>query len=123
VLPLAACRIAAAAVDLVPVAAVDVVHLVVVEIVLVVDRDVSAAVPITISPAAAPGRAQRNPGAESERAVIRRRVIGIWISRRAIDIARSVLRNVDNLGIGRLNYDHWRAIHHFGLDCLLSARL
>jgi hypothetical protein len=98
-----------------------------VELVFVVDVDI-AVVPITIAPIAASPRAQgksrRTPGKPHTRVVagIGIRIIRIRRRRRPINNCRVVGRNINDIGLSGLNYDHLlAALHGLGLDYLLLA--
>ena len=120
-LPIAtAAGIPPTAVDLVSIAAVDV--RVAIEIIIVVDGDIAAAVPVAISPGTAPGGSKGETGPKRQCSVARRIGVGIGICRRPVNHGRTVLRNVDHLGIGRLDNDDLLVIDSLRLDLLLLCR-
>ena len=108
-------------IDIVSVAAgVDVVS---VEIVAVVDGYVAAAVPVTVAPTASPRSAHRDAGSESKQSIARWVRIRIRIRGRTVNGGRAVLRNVNDLGVRRLNHDHLFVVDGLGFDFLLRTRL
>src|SRR5262249_54842075 len=104
-------------VNLISIARIDVVS---VEIVVVVDRDVSAAVPIAITPTTSPRRPHRDASPESKRSITHRSGVRVRISRcRSVNNGRTVLGNINRLRIGWLNLDHLvTAFDRLGLDFL-----
>jgi hypothetical protein len=106
---------------LVSITGVDVIF---VKVVVVVDGHVTAAVPIAITPGAPPCRAKRQSGSKSERSITRRISVGIRISGLpAVNDRRTVLRNINHLGIRRFNHNHLLVIDGLSLNFLLLRRL
>ena len=121
VLPLTAARLAA-----VNVATIDVVNVVPVKIIVVVNVDVAVA-PIAIAPVVAPIRAPGQASAQGQThpGVVTRVIVRIVRVRwRTVDDRRIVGRNVNDLRIGILNYDHiLSALYSSCLYFLLRAGL
>lgn len=103
---------------------VNIVDVVAVEIVVVVNRYITAAVPIAVTPRASPRRAHRNTGSEGKRSVTWRVRVRIRINRRrTVNDGWTVLGNVNSLRIRWLNHDHFFVLNRLRFDFLLCACL